>query len=132
MLPLIENNLFREAITNFRHVETKFCPNEMLIEIKQSFDLITKACYEVFQGSFVLNTDYLLPLSIFLILRSNIPHVGAELLLLEDLLESEYELNGEAGACFTHIKVSGMFLFYYIMCLIIFSILISGILRFYN
>lgn len=67
-----------------------------------------KASYEAFQGSFILNTDYLLPLSIFLILRANIPHVGAELLLLEDLLESEYELNGEAGACFTHIKVNNL------------------------
>lgn len=52
----------------------------------------------------LLNADTMMPLSIFLIIRAAIPHLGTEILLLEDLMGSDFEMLGFASYCFTTIK----------------------------
>ena len=54
-----------------------------------------------------------MPLTIFLILRADIQHFGAEISLLEDLMGTDYEqiMQGYVGYCFTTIKVSQIILF---------------------
>lgn len=48
-----------------------------------------------------------MPLAIILVLRAEVPHLGAELALLEDLLGSDFEsvMLGFSGYCYTTIKV---------------------------
>lgn len=106
-ITVISHKFFKEAINCFRQVEKKYCPMEMLSQIEMSFEWITKANLEALADSYILNTDYLIPLTIFLILRANIPQLGAELLLLEDLMGSDSYLitRGSIGACYTHVKV---------------------------
>lgn len=55
-----------------------------------------------------LNADNMMPLTIFLLLRAAIPHLGTEILLLEDLMGPDFEfvMNGFAGYCFTTIKAA--------------------------
>lgn len=55
-----------------------------------------------------LNADNMMPLTIFLLLRAAIPHLGTEILLLEDLMGPDFEfvMNGFAGYCFITIKAA--------------------------
>lgn len=55
-----------------------------------------------------LNADNMMPLTIMLILRAAIPHLGTEILLLEDLMGTDFEflMHGFAGYCFTTIKAA--------------------------
>lgn len=57
--------------------------------------------------TYVLNADDIMPLAIFLIIRAGIPHLGAELLLLEDLMGSDFEvMSGQAAYCFATFKAT--------------------------
>lgn len=50
-----------------------------------------------------------MPLSLILLLRAAIPHLGAELALLDDLTDCknfQFEMNGIRGYCYTTLKVS--------------------------
>lgn len=55
-----------------------------------------------------LNADTMMPLTIYLLLRAAIPHLGTEILLLEDLMGKDFEfvMHGFAGYCFTTIKAA--------------------------
>lgn len=55
-----------------------------------------------------LNADNIMPLTIFLILRAGIPHLGAEILLMEDLMGNDFEpaMTGFAGYCFVTVKAT--------------------------
>lgn len=123
---MIKNEEFVSAIATLQQVKEKFCPREMLQLIERTFkqvehaaEMITKAIrddndvnaetstkttYPIVQ----LNADNMMPLSIFLILRAAIPHLGTEILLLEDLMGPDFELvmHGFAGYCFTTIKAA--------------------------
>lgn len=52
----------------------------------------------------LLNADTMMPLTIYLIIRASIPHLGTEILLLDDLMGSDFEMLGFASYCFTTIK----------------------------
>uniref|UniRef100_A0A1A9ZGV2 DnaJ_C domain-containing protein n=1 Tax=Glossina pallidipes TaxID=7398 RepID=A0A1A9ZGV2_GLOPL len=50
-----------------------------------------------------------MPLTLMLLLRAAIPHLGAELALLDDLTDCknfQFEMNGIRGYCYTTLKVS--------------------------
>lgn len=59
-------------------------------------------------NSIVLNADNMMPLTIYLLLRASIPHLGTEIVLLEDLMGNDFEfvMNGYGGYCFTTIKAA--------------------------
>ena len=56
----------------------------------------------------LLNADNIMPLTIYLILRAGIPHLGAEILLMEDLMGPDFEpvMTGFVGYCFITIKAT--------------------------
>lgn len=57
----------------------------------------------------ILAADDMMPLTLFLVIRAAVPHLGAELKLLEDLIGDNnfvIEMTGLAGYCFTTITVS--------------------------
>ncbi|XP_031627561.1 alsin homolog [Contarinia nasturtii] len=122
-LPLIKDDEFSLAIHTLQQVKEKFCPREMLQLIEKTFkhveaaaEMVSKSiedqpvaehslkATEVVQ----LNADNMMPLTIFLLLRAAIPHLGTEILLLEDLMGPDFEfvMNGFAGYCFTTIKAA--------------------------
>lgn len=55
-----------------------------------------------------LNADVIMPLTLVLLLRAGIHHLGAELALLDDLTDGnnfQFEMNGIRGYCLTTLKV---------------------------
>lgn len=55
-----------------------------------------------------LSADNIMPLTIFLVLRAGIPHLGAEIQLMEDLMGGDFEpiMTGFTGYCFITIKAT--------------------------
>lgn len=122
-------NALDQAIITLQQVKEKFCPREMLIEIEKTFKHVETAAEMVSKSSLSkstgtntengtenecitdsdppdadtevvqLNADNMMPLTIFLLLRAAIPHLGTEILLLEDLMGPDFEfvMNGFAG-----------------------------------
>lgn len=127
-LPLIQSDEFKSAIVILQQVKEKFCPREMLQLIERTFkqvehaaDAMTKLSVDhaiddaaaksgsaASSISYQLNADNMMPLTIFLILRADIPHLGTEILLLEDLMGPDFEMamHGFAGYYFTTIKAA--------------------------
>lgn len=63
----------------------------------------------ILENKISLNADIIMPLSLLLLLRAAIPHLGAELALLDDLTDCknfQFEMNGIRGYCYTTLKVS--------------------------
>lgn len=59
-------------------------------------------------NSVILAADGMMPLTLFLVLRAAVPHLGAELALLDDLTRGtnfQFEMNGITGYCYTTLKV---------------------------
>lgn len=102
MLKLIEQT--------FKHVENAA---QLLTEqnLSEHNKQLPNDCNEI-QSSpphiFQLNADNMMPLTIYLLLRAAIPHLGTEILLLEELMGPDFELvmHGFAGYCFTTIKAA--------------------------
>lgn len=115
------------AILTLQQVKEKFCPREMLNLIEKTFKHVEAAAEFVSKSRAIervegdestassadveivqLNADNMMPLTIFLLLRAAIPHLGTEILLLEDLMGPDFEfvMNGFAGYCFTTIKAA--------------------------
>lgn len=128
---MIQNSEFQLAINCLKQVKEKFCPREMLKLIEMTFKYVESsadmantnlnistaaAATSTIQSNsdngaassipptVMLNADTMMPLSIFLIIRAAIPHLGTEILLLEDLMGSDFEMLGFANYCFTTIK----------------------------
>lgn len=115
---MVQHGEFQTAIATLRQVKEKFCPREMLQLIEDTYKHVELAaeriCDDNYENSevtvspIVLNADNMMPLSIFLLLRASIPHLGTEILLLEELMGSDFEfvMHGYGGYCFTTIKAA--------------------------
>lgn len=97
MLHLIEST--------FKHVETAA---EMVSKMSDAQIPTTDSTDKPDADIVQLNADNMMPLTIFLLLRAAIPHLGTEILLLEDLMGPDFEfvMNGFAGYCFTTVKAA--------------------------
>lgn len=84
VIPILEHSKFKEAIEMIKKISQKNCPLQMLKILKETFQKIEE-CSE----NCVLHADNLLPISIYLIIKSNVNHLGAELSLMEDLINIE-------------------------------------------
>lgn len=127
---MIKDDEFSLAILALQQVKEKFCPREMLQLIEKTFKHVEAAAEMVSKSTerianddidatdakpmandtetIQLNADNMMPLTIFLLIRAQIPHLGTEILLLEDLMGPDFEfvMNGFAGYCFTTIKAA--------------------------
>lgn len=64
----------------------------------------------------ILAADDMMPLTLFLVIRAAVPHLGAELKLLEDLIGDNnfvIEMTGLAGYCYTTITVGVLYFLNY-------------------
>ncbi|XP_058459289.1 alsin homolog isoform X2 [Malaya genurostris] len=110
LIPIIQSSRYREAIESLNRFKEKCCPNEMMKHIQEAFAFLDVASRE--QGNNLdIAADSLLELVILLIIKANIPQLGAEICLLEDLLQNEgygfdYHSNTQNDYCLTTLKAS--------------------------
>lgn len=107
-MPLIKSTYFEDAIGCLKQVKDKYCPLEMVSLIEKTFQLLEDAKKESVGAQLALNADNTIPLVLFLVLRANIQHLGAEIALLEDLLGADFEalMLGYTGYCVTTLKAA--------------------------
>lgn len=89
LVPLLEDEQFQEAIKLFHKLSQKYCPSEMLDVIKETFELISSCAKKIAPRGDLLSADNLLSVTIYLIIKASINHLGAELSLLTDLMEND-------------------------------------------
>lgn len=110
---MIKDEEFTLAIHTLQQVKEKFCPREMLHLIEKTFkhveaaaEMVSKSIDESSKDKSIsehsskasttevvqLNADNMMPLTIFLLLRAAIPHLGTEILLLEGKINVLFEL----------------------------------------
>lgn len=91
LVPLLEDDQFSEAIKLFQKLSQKYCPSEMLEVIKDTYELISECAKKIAPKGDLLSADNLLSITIYLIIKAGINHLGAELSLLTDLMENDIE-----------------------------------------
>lgn len=91
LIPLLEDGKFYEAIRVLQRLSQKFCPSEMLEVIRDTYQLISDCAKKVSTRGDLLSADNLLAITIYLIVKANINHLGAELSLLTDLMEDDFD-----------------------------------------
>ncbi|CRK89404.1 CLUMA_CG003154, isoform A [Clunio marinus] len=91
LIPLLEDAKFYEAIRTFKRLSEKYCPSEMLEVIRDTYQLISDCAAKISTRGDLLSADNLLAITIYLIIKANINHLGAELSLLTDLMEDDFE-----------------------------------------
>lgn len=91
LIPLLEDAKFYDAIRMLQRLSQKFCPSEMLEVIRDTYQLISDCAAKVSSRGDLLSADNLLAITIYLIVKANINHLGAELSLLTDLMEDDME-----------------------------------------
>ncbi|XP_016990812.1 alsin homolog [Drosophila rhopaloa] len=101
---------FQESVQTLKELQEKFSPQDMLTVIQRSTQLLTEA-YEhaMADNAAQLNADNMIPLTMLTMLRAAVPHLGAELALLDDLTGGpnfQAEMNGMAGYCYTTLKAA--------------------------
>ncbi|CAD7005165.1 unnamed protein product [Ceratitis capitata] len=109
-LPIVQHACYAEAIQTFKQIQEKYSPKAMLTVIEQCIQQITDAHKTVASvNSVILAADGMMPLTLFLVLRAAVPHLGAELALLDDLTRGtnfQFEMNGITGYCYTTLKAA--------------------------
>ncbi|XP_017843934.2 LOW QUALITY PROTEIN: alsin homolog [Drosophila busckii] len=110
LISVMLDPLFHEAVQMLKQLQEKFSPQDMLTVIQRSMEMLTQA-YEHAMASKAaqLNADNMIPLSMMCMLRAAVPHLGAELALLDDLTGGpnfQAEMNGMAGYCYTTLKAA--------------------------
>lgn len=107
-MSLIKSSQIEEAIDSLKQLTDKYCPLEMLGLIQQMFKAIDEAKREHLGEESPLNSDDIIPIVIFMVIRANVQHLGAEISLLEDLMGGDFDqiIRGYVGYCFTTLEVS--------------------------
>ncbi|KAI8127457.1 hypothetical protein FF38_03855 [Lucilia cuprina] len=110
ILLVVNTDTFLEAIKMLKELKEKYTPMAMLTVIENCMEKITLAYQTISSATKIsLNADLIMPLSLILLLRAAIPHLGAELALLDDLTDCknfQFEMNGIRGYCYTTLKAS--------------------------
>ncbi|XP_023173159.2 alsin homolog [Drosophila hydei] len=101
---------FEAAVQSLKQLQEKFSPQDMLTVIQRCMEQLSEA-YEHAMATKAaqLNADNMIPLSMLGMLRAAVPHLGAELALLDDLTGGpnfQAEMNGMAGYCYTTLKAA--------------------------
>lgn len=91
LIQVLEDEDFYKAIEHFKKLSQMFCPSEMLQIIKDTFEMISNCANKLSKKGDLLSADNLLSITIYLIVKASINHLGAELSLLTDLMENDIE-----------------------------------------
>lgn len=91
LIQLLEDEQFYQAIEHFKKLSQMLCPSEMLQIIKETFEMINTCAKKFSTKGDLLSADNLLSITIYLIMKASINHLGAELSLLTDLMENDID-----------------------------------------
>ncbi|XP_052862863.1 alsin homolog [Anopheles cruzii] len=89
LVPIIHHPKYQQAIDSLNRFREKCCPSEMIKHINEAFALVDQACKEQ-EVRMDVAADSLLELIIWLVIKANLPQLGAEISLLEDLMQNDY------------------------------------------
>ncbi|XP_060076194.1 alsin-like [Ylistrum balloti] len=99
-LSSLRDHCYLSSVDTLQQISTAFSPKEKLEVIQQTFLEITKTVQQALNEDHVWCMDELFPVFQYVVVRSKIRHLGAEVHLIEDLMETHLE-NGELGIMFT-------------------------------
>ncbi|XP_055595191.1 alsin homolog [Uranotaenia lowii] len=110
LAPVIISQKYQKAIESLNRFKEKCCPSEMMKHISEAFCMVDQASKE-HAPKMDITADSLVELTILLIIKANIPQLGAEISLLEDLLQNDqfvggYRWNTQQDYCLTTLKAS--------------------------
>uniref|UniRef100_A0A3B5M6L8 Alsin Rho guanine nucleotide exchange factor ALS2 a n=1 Tax=Xiphophorus couchianus TaxID=32473 RepID=A0A3B5M6L8_9TELE len=83
---------------------TTFTPSDKLLVIQKTFEELTLEVKPFLAGDFLWCMDDLFPLFLYVVLRARVRNLGAEVSLIEDLMDPNLQ-HGEMGLMFTTLKV---------------------------
>uniref|UniRef100_A0A3B4GHB0 Alsin-like n=1 Tax=Pundamilia nyererei TaxID=303518 RepID=A0A3B4GHB0_9CICH len=95
---------FVSAVETLQQISTRFTPSDKLMVIQKSFEELTLEVKPLLHGDFLWCMDDLFPLFLYVVLRARIRNLGAEISLIEDLMDPNIQ-HGELGLMFTTLKV---------------------------
>uniref|UniRef100_A0A673AXN5 Alsin Rho guanine nucleotide exchange factor ALS2 a n=1 Tax=Sphaeramia orbicularis TaxID=375764 RepID=A0A673AXN5_9TELE len=94
---------FVSAVETLQQISTTFTPSDKLLVIQKTFEELTQEVKPMLDGSFLWCMDDLFPLFLYVVVRARIRNLGAEVSLIEDLMDPNLE-HGEMGLMFTTLK----------------------------
>ncbi|XP_069388473.1 alsin-like isoform X5 [Paralichthys olivaceus] len=94
---------FVSAVETLQQISTTFTPSDKLMVIQKTFEELTQEVKPMLDGDFLWCMDDLLPLFLYVVLRARIRNLGAEVNLIEDLMDPNVQ-HGEMGLMFTTLK----------------------------
>ncbi|XP_067459329.1 alsin-like isoform X2 [Thunnus thynnus] len=94
---------FVSAVETLQQISTTFTPSDKLLVIQKTFEELTQEIKPLLDGNFLWCMDDLLPLFLYVVLRARIRNLGAEVSLIEDLMDPNVQ-HGEMGLMFTTLK----------------------------
>ncbi|XP_045909587.1 alsin-like isoform X3 [Micropterus dolomieu] len=94
---------FVSAVETLQQISTTFTPSDKLLVIQNTFEELTQEVKPMLDDNFLWCMDDLLPLFLYVVLRARIRNLGAEVSLIEDLMDPNVQ-HGELGLMFTTLK----------------------------
>ncbi|KAF7216143.1 alsin isoform X1 [Nothobranchius furzeri] len=94
---------FVSAVETLQQISTTFTPADKLVVIQKTFEELTLEEKPFLDGDFLWCMDDLFPLFLYVVLRARIRNLGAEVSLIEDLMDPNIQ-HGEMGLMFTTLK----------------------------
>ncbi|KAM9710020.1 alsin-like isoform 2-T2 [Menidia menidia] len=94
---------FVSAVETLQQISTTFTPSDKLVVIQRTFEELTTEVKPLLHGDFLWCMDDLFPLFLYVVLRARIRSLGAEVNLIEDLMDPNLQ-HGEMGLMFTTLK----------------------------
>ncbi|XP_076459413.1 LOW QUALITY PROTEIN: alsin-like [Babylonia areolata] len=96
---------YASAVDALQQLSTAFSPMDKLLVIEATFNEITQTVQGVLGEDHMWCMDELFPIFQFVVVRAKIRHLGAEISMIDDLMERHME-HGELGIMFTMLKAS--------------------------
>ncbi|CAN9497900.1 unnamed protein product [Ophioblennius macclurei] len=94
---------FLSALETLQQISTTFTPSDKLMVIKKTFEELTQEVKRVLDDKVMWCMDDLFPLFLYVVLRARIKNLGAEVCLIEDLMDPNVQ-HGELGLMLTTLK----------------------------
>ncbi|XP_045621973.1 alsin isoform X2 [Procambarus clarkii] len=102
-LGTLKDQHFTEAIETLQMLSTSFSPRDKLGLIHRTFQQVSKAVMNKLGNNYLWSMDDLFPVFQYVVVRSRIQHLGAEIQLVDDLLDPHMQ-HGELGIMFTTLR----------------------------
>ena len=104
-ISLVTDSHFVQAIETLQQLKTNFTPFEKLTVILETFREVNKEGQIVVGKEHVWSMDDLFPVFQYIVVRARILQLGAEIHMIEDLMDSHL-MSGEYGIMFTTLQAS--------------------------